>query len=453
MNLSRWIGPIVGLLIVVGAGAAAFATKNQWWEQVFPDSTSKPEGGHDHGAAEKDAHAGHDHGSAGDRVKLSAQAQKNLNLDVDLVEPQVYWRKLHIPGVVVDSPGESDRSVSSRMAGVVTKIHAKPGDTIRAGEALFTLQLVSETVQATQRELATAAKELMIVTENRDRIAAKVEEKVVPAVSLIEPENLVKRANTLVRGLRRQLMAFGLTSAQADLAESGEFVTEVTLFAPGEPKLAKVVYELQELKANLGDTVQAGQVLSVLANHQKLYVEGQAFKSEALALAKLAEQKTPVEVEFSDEATGDWPVQAPLLVHHLSNVVDPNTRTFGFFLPLENVPRVYERDGKSNFVWRYRPGQRVRLKVPVEKLGDDVLVLPASAVCREGAEAFAFVQNGDLFVRKPVRVLYQDRTDVVLANDGSLPSGAFVVKNQANVLNRALKAAAGEGGGGHDHDH
>jgi multidrug efflux pump subunit AcrA (membrane-fusion protein) len=443
MNLRRWIGPTVGLLILVGAGAAAFATKQQWWEHVFPDTATKPESGHDE----------HEHKLPEDRVKLSPQAQKNLKLEVDPVEPQAYWRKLHIPGVVVDSPGESDRSVSSRMAGVVTKIHAKPGDTVRAGEALFTLQLVSETVQATQRELATAAKELMIVTDNRDRIAAKVEDKIVPAVSLVEPENLVKRATSLVRGLRRQLLAFGLTSAQVDLAESGEFVTEVTVYAPGETKPAKVVFELQELKANLGETVQAGQVLSVLANHQKLFVEGQAFKSEALALAKLAEQKTPVDVEFSDEAAGDWPVQAPLLVHHLSNVVDPNTRTFGFFLPLENVPRSYERDGKTNFVWRYRPGQRVRLKVPIEKLGDDVLVLPASAVCREGPEAFAFVQNGDLFVRKPVRVLYQDRNDVVLSNDGSLPAGAFVVKTQANALNRALKAASAEGGGGHDHDH
>ena len=448
MNLRRWIGPSVGLLILVGAGAAAFSTREQWWTHVFPESTTKPEVAQD------------DHGhkpAANDRVKLSAQAQKNLNLEIDLVETQVYWRKLHIPGLVVDRPGESDRSVSSRMAGVVTKIHAKPGDTVRAGEALFSLQLVSETLQATQRELATAAKELTIVTDNRNRIAAKVDEKIVPAVSLVEPENQVKRATTLVRGLRRQLMAFGLSSTQVDLSESGEFVTEVTVSAPGEAtpatSAAATVFEVQELKANLGETVLAGQVLSVLANHQKLYVEGQAFKSEALALAKLAEQKTPVEVEFSDEATGDWPVQAPLLVHHLSNVVDPNTRTFGFFLPLENIPRSYEREGKTSFVWRYRPGQRVRLKVPVEKLGDDVLVLPAGAVCREGAEAFAFVQNGDLFIRKPVRVLYQDRNDVVLANDGSLPAGAFVVKNQANVLNRALKAAAAEGGGGHDHDH
>ena len=456
MSLRRWIVPIFAVLMLVSAGAAAFVTKEQWWQHVFPESAAKLVGGHDHGAEVHDEHSGHDHGSA-DRVKLSPQAQKNLKLDVSALESRSYWRMLFIPGVVVDRPGESDRSVSSRLAGIVAKIHAKPGDTVRAGDALFNLQLVSETVQATQRELATAAKELSIAVANRDRVAKQVEEKLVAAITVVEPENQVKRSGTLVRGLRRQLLTFGLTTAQVDLAESGEFITEVTVYAPGEPRPAtsadSVVFEVQELKVNLGETVQAGQVLSVLANHQKLFVEGQAFKSEALSLARLAEQKTPVHVEFSDEAPGEWPTQAPLLVHHLSNIVDPNTRTFSFFMPLENLPRIYERDGKTNFVWRYRPGQRVRLNVPVEKLGDDLLVLPTGAVIREGAEAYAFVQNGDLFVRKTVRVLYQDRNSVVLSNDGSLPAGAFVVKNQANALNRALKAAAGDGGGGHDHEH
>jgi hypothetical protein len=75
-------------------------------------------------------------------------------------------------------------------------------------------------------------------------------------------------------------------------------------------------------------------------------------------------------------------------------------------------------------------------------------------VVREGPEAFVFVQSGDVFVRKPVRVLFEDRTEVVVANDGSVSEAEFVVRNQAAAINRALKAAAsGEGGHGHDHEH
>lgn len=149
-------------------------------------------------------------------------------------------------------------------------------------------------------------------------------------------------------------------------------------------------------------------------------------------------------------------------MHHLANQVDPAARTFGFYLPLENQRRSFTRDDKTYFVWRYRPGQRVRLRVPVEKLvtlaadgTTEVLpfVLPAGAVAREGGESYVFVQSGDVFIRKSVRVLYEDRRDAVIANDGSITEAEFVVRNNAAALNRALKASAGGGHEGHDHGH
>ncbi len=60
--------------------------------------------------------------------------------------------------------------------------------------------------------------------------------------------------------------------------------------------------------------MQAGQALCLLANHQRLFVEGRAFKSEAGALASAAEKKVPVKVEFADETPGEWPVLEPLVM-------------------------------------------------------------------------------------------------------------------------------------------
>ena len=95
-----------------------------------------------------------------------------------------------------------------------------------------------------------------------------------------------------------------------------------------------------------------------------------------------------------------------------------STRTFAFYLPLDNLPRTFERDGKTHFVWRFRPGQRVRIKVPVERFvvlaadgKTEILpfVLPAGAVVREGPEAFVFVQNGDTFVRTRNRIYQRQK--------------------------------------------
>ena len=75
----------------------------------------------------------------------------------------------------------------------------------------------------------------------------------------------------------------------------------------------------------------------------------------------------------------------------------------------------------------------------------DVLVLPAAAVVREGPEAWVFQQNGDLFNRLPVQVLHEDRLQVVVASGGSVKPGLYLAQSAAATLNRVLKAQAASG--------
>ena len=90
-------------------------------------------------------------------------------------------------------------------------------------------------------------------------------------------------------------------------------------------------------------------------------------------------------------------------------------------------------------LWRFRPGQRVRVQVRVAKL-DNVFVLPAEAVTRDGAEAYLFTQNVNTFERRSVRILSQDRQHAVVANDGTLLTGTYVVQSAAAQLNRMTKS-------------
>ena len=474
MRFRSIVAPVATVAVLAAAAFAAYRTQDRWVPYVFPAKAAKSPDAHG-GEKGKDEHAA----KPVDRVKLSPQAQKNLGLDVDTLTPQAYWRTMLIPGVVVDRPGESDRGVTSKVAGVVTAIKARPGDTVKAGDPLFTIQLASEFLQSAQTDLVKTVKELEFAVVDRDLIANLVKKGTTAEAELLKRQSVVDRLNTQLNGNRRQLQVFGLTPDQVNRIEKGDVITEVTVVAPSgtsppppasaspgkSTAPAPVVFEVQELKVTLGEQVTAGQTLCLLANHQRLFVEGRAFKSEADTLAAAVEKKTPVRVEFADETPGAWQAQGPLQIHHLSNQVDQATRTFAFYLPLENEPKTFERDGKTHFVWRYRPGQRARLMVPVQKLAvlapdgkTEVLpfVLPAAAVVREGPEAFVFIQSGDTFVRKAVNVLYADRAEVVVANDGSVTEAEFVVRNQAAAINRALKAQAAGGGGdphaGHSHD-
>jgi hypothetical protein len=94
----------------------------------------------------------------------------------------------------------------------------------------------------------------------------------------------------------------------------------------------------------------------------------------------------------------------------------------------------------------------VRLRAAVDKL-ENVFVVPKDGVVRDGPEAYVFRQNGDVFDRKPVHVLHEDRLNIVLANDGSVRPGLYIAQNAAASLNRVLKAQAASGAPARMHVH
>jgi hypothetical protein len=60
-------------------------------------------------------------------------------------------------------------------------------------------------------------------------------------------------------------------------------------------------FEIQELKVELGQQVQAGQTMCLLSNHQMLSIEGRAFRDESACLERTVKERWPVEVDFSEE--------------------------------------------------------------------------------------------------------------------------------------------------------
>ncbi len=457
MNRMLWIAKsLVGPAIVVVVLFAGWMFRNQ----LFPQHESTVASGDKASAesAEKQT-----------VLEISEQARKNLSLVSKAARPQTYWRTVVIPGEVTDRPGLSDRGVTSPAVGVVTAIHAFPGDTMRPGEPLFTLRLFSEYLQATQTQLFKARQETAIVQAEIDRVSGAVSTGAVSRSKMIELQSEISRQNTLIQAARQELLTRGLTPEQVAQIEGGTFVSTVDVVAPPVRDLSSVTersspqpaqqvsfinelsqdqgiaYEVQELSVELGQQVQAGQLLANLSNHQMLYVVGHAFKREAAFLELAAQEKRPIEIEFAEDNQGSWPeLEQTFKIRHLANSIDRNSRTFDFFVPLSNQSRTFDEQGRAFLVWRFRPGQRARIHVPVEKF-DDVFVLPHEAVVREGPEAFVFRHNGDLFKQIPVHVLHEDRRSVVIANDGNITAGAYLAQGSAASLNRVLKSQSASG--------
>jgi biotin carboxyl carrier protein len=445
MRFRTLLTPLAVLVLVAG-GAVGVLTRDTWRGWLAPPEAvpSAPEHGDEHDDA--------------DRIRLRPQARANLGIVVKPIRLQSYWRTIAVPGVVIERPGISDRGVAAPLAGVVKRIAAVPGDTVRPGDELFTLRLQSEALQTSQTELYKTSRELQINQEQRARLEGPAKTGTIPAAQLIELENQGRRLTALQQAQRQDLAARGLTPEQIDQVARGQFVTEIVLRVPPSADLRSALeekeeYEVQELKVKPGDYVPSGQMLAYLARHQYLAIEGHAFRREVPLIARAAQEGWPLDARFAEEDETSWPpLQEPLKIRFLANTVEAASQTFPFYVPLLNQSRTYTSEGKAYRLWRFRPGQRVRLGVPVERF-DDVFVLPAAALVRDGPDMIVFRQNGDVFERRTVRVLHEDDTHVVLANDGSVTAGSHVAHAGAGPLNRALKGRATLGGHGHDHGH
>ena len=426
---------IIGIAVAIVA--AGYVAREPWIARVSPTGTAA------------DAEPAATPVDEPKVLQLSAQARKNLGVVSKPATLQAYWRKIQVPAAIVDRPGRSDRGITSPAVGVVTRVHAFPGDMVKPGDLLFTLRLFSEYLQNTQKELFSSARETEFIQAELRRVSGLADRGAIAGAKIIDLENQLQRQEAVIQAHRQDLLTRGLNPEQIKRVAEGQFVSTVDVVAPPLVDTGTTsgdfVYEVQELAAELGQQVQAGQLLSTLANHHTLYIEGHAFKREAPFLETAAQRGWNVDVEFAEDDPAHWPeLNQRFEIRHLGNAIDTESRTFDFYIPLSNQSRSYKKGDETFIVWRFRPGQRVRLHVPVEEL-KGVFVFPAGAVAREGPETYVFQQNGDLFHRIPVNVVHEDRRNVVVANDGSVKRGLYLAQRSAASLNRVLKAQAASG--------
>jgi len=385
-------------------------------------------------------------------VRISPQAKANMSLISSPIKPTAYWRTAEFPATIVEKPGVTSRGVVAPIAGVVSKIHSFPGDTVAASAPLATLRLLSDSVYSSQLELFKATKDSEITKSQIERLSAAAQSGALPKSRLIELENELDRQTATIQAYRQDLQARGIAEDQIDMAGKGDFLTEIIVSAPAQEKSSKAsepsfTFEVESLEVELGQQVAAGDVLFKLADHSELLIEGRGFKDDLPLIQAAVNSGWNAEVDLPTSPDGDWPeLSHEFPIDRVSNSIDPATRTFGFFLALSNQQQTYSRDGKNRVMWRFRPGSQLRLRVPVEKF-ENVFVVPQAAVVWEGPEAFVFQQDGIFFHRKPVQVLQQDRLNAVVAAGASVRSGDYLAQGSAASLNRIMKSQAQEASG------
>jgi multidrug efflux pump subunit AcrA (membrane-fusion protein) len=197
----------------------------------------------------------------------------------------------------------------------------------------------------------------------------------------------------------------------------------------------------------------SGEMLCSLSDFSQLYIEGQAFEQDAPTVTRAAQNGWMIDAIV--QSTSGQEVVQGLKLAFVGNSVDPATRTLSFFVELPNqiLRDDTNADGQRFLTWKFRVGQRLQLQVPVD-VWKDQIVLPVDAVVKDGADWYAFQQNGDHFDRIAVHVKHRDQSSVVIDNDGVLFPGDVVALRAAHQLQMALKNKSGGGvdpHAGHNH--
>ncbi len=209
---------------------------------------------------------------------------------------------------------------------------------------------------------------------------------------------------------------------------------------------------IEQLAASKGQAVRAGDPLCTLSDPEHLLIEGHAFAEDRELLATTAAEQWPIDAlfpgrNFDEQVSG-------LHIARIAVEIDPQSRILPFYIELSN-PRIRDLsgpNGQRTVEWKYLPGQRLQLSIPVEHWSDQ-FVVPASAVARDGADRLVFRRNGRLFERVPVHVLHEDTHSAVIADDGSLFIGDVIAGKSATQILMALrsKAAPVDPHAGHSH--
>jgi cobalt-zinc-cadmium efflux system membrane fusion protein len=485
--VQEWFWPAI---LVVGCVAGSM-TRDKWYPPVtdwvhsmvarfrtgeVPAGTAA--------ATEENSPAGHAAHDAGTSLELSDQALRNIGLSSHSIRPielQTFRRSITVPAVVVERPGRTLVQVATPMTGVITHVHAVQGEAVQPGTLLFQIRLTHEDLVQAQTNFLQALGEFDVEEREITRLRGVTRSGAVAGKVMLERQYARDKLMALLRAQREALRLHGLSDEQVEgITNNRRLLRELQIFAPSidthdnELNLSRRVVQpvafrqdgrrpqqqlhtgpliLQKLNLHKGQSVKAGETLAMLADYDELFIEGMAFEQDIPQLRKLSQRDWKVTAIFGRPDSTSKQVDQ-LEIAFLANEVDARSRTLHFYVRLPNEITTDRRvNGKGYVEWKYLPGQRLQLRVPVEEWPDQI-VLPVEAVAREGAEYFAFQQNGKHFDRVPVHVKYRDQYSVVIDNDGSLFPGDIVATLGAHQMQMALKNKAGGGvdpHAGHSH--
>lgn len=379
------------------------------------DKTGHDEDSHDHDHdhddhAEGDSHDGHghDHDEEGeDHVELSAEAAREAGIRTSTASLAPLGSTLKLPAEI---RFDADRiaNVSARVDGVVTRLSATEGASVRKGDTLAVIN--SRELAGLKADYLTAMAAEALARDTLKREETLWQQKITAEADLQAARAGVAGAEASRKAVENKLHAIGVTHATLDRLSSIEDGA-LGSFAITAPIGGRVVRR----SLSLGETVSGGggAPLFVIADDSVLWADIAVYKNDYGRL------REGMAVTLRQE-----------------NGVAAAEGSIGLILPLidEASRTATARVIVDNKEGQLRPGQFVTAEIAAGD-GAQVLRVPDAAIVQVEGRASVFVPTDDGFAPRAIEAGgkaggFTEIRSGLSAGDAYVSEGAFTLKAQ-----------------------
>ena len=347
------------------------------------------------------------------KMILTKSARATLDVQTAEVGPQKVTQSILAYGTLV-SPWNRHAMVSSPLSGRIVKLLVSPGETVKAGQVLA--ELDSPELESLQLEIRNAQTALNLSLKLRSSAESAGKSGAIPEIRFIEAKNQVQKDRASLEIARAKWLSLQLPPE----------TLEAILQTPDEP-----FQQCLALKSPIDGTVTHTDLsVGKVINSKEHLFEVLDLSSVWLKIGVLEKDLSRVAIGQSLELTlTAYPNEKiPAQVDVFGQFLDPQTHLGTIWASLSNSP-------SSDLL--LLPGMSGQVQLKVGDTGDKVVV-PISAVIRDGAERFVLVEEEQTQVastyQKQAVVLGQRMGTLIEVRGGNLFPGDRVVTRGSHEL-------------------
>ncbi len=355
---------------------------------------------------EKDSHS---KAVAADPLSVTPAAELNSQLKVLEVAKESVAEMLRVTGNI-DFDEQRVARIGATVTGRVVEADVLPGQDVKKGELLARLN--SSELSSQQLAYMKARAQLELNRRAAERAKALLAADVIGAAELQRRESEYQISVAETRAAADQLRLLGFSEAALNRLGAQGAVDSVT------PVSASRQGTVVERRVAVGQVVQPADTLFVVADLSRVWAVAQVPEQQ------IGQVRVGQQVSIEVPALGNERRVGKLIF--VGHTVDPETRTVLVRTELDN------RDGAL------KPAMLATMLI--EARPSDKLVVPASAVVREGEEEFVFVagDGGQYRLTKVKLAPEQGGRRVVISGlkggEKLVVEGAFHLNNERNRL-------------------